>query len=143
MSSEEQWSPAQLADTFSRAAKGLARTFDDAMAELGLSLPRARVLIQLERGGPSRVTALAAELGITQGTASSLLDALINEGLVSRSGDPSDGRITLALLTSRGSQLARRADERYAATAAQAFRPLDAASRRHLGALLASLQHTA
>jgi DNA-binding MarR family transcriptional regulator len=90
---------AELADAFGRVAKILARKFDERLAEVGVSLPRSRALVEVTRLGPIRVTDIASAVGIAQGTASTLLDALVRDGLVARSEDPADRRVTKMIAT--------------------------------------------
>lgn len=49
-----------------------------------------------------RLTDLARAVGVTQGTASTLTDALVREGLVERCADDSDRRVTLLQTTAAG-----------------------------------------
>jgi DNA-binding MarR family transcriptional regulator len=56
----------------------------------------------LKRGGPMRVSALAAELGLDVSTASRHVSRLEAEGLVVRTPDPVDQRATKLALTPAG-----------------------------------------
>lgn len=103
----------------------------DALAvELGTALERVVTLIRslntthvmsrsasgtlatLERGGPSRLTALAAREGITQPAMTQLISRLESSGLVSREPDPTDGRVVRVTITEAGrsTMAARRAE---------------------------------
>ncbi|MBO0610907.1 MarR family winged helix-turn-helix transcriptional regulator [Myceligenerans salitolerans] len=114
----------ELADTFGRVAKILAREFDDRLGEVGVSFPRARVLVEVNRSGPIRVTDVAAAVGIAQGTASTLLEALVRDGLVERSQDPADRRVTQMIATSEGARQAETWLRAYQAAAEDLFAPL-------------------
>jgi len=94
----------ELADAFSRAGKVLTRKFDEHLGEGGVSTPRSRVLVEVARLGPVRVTDVASAVGIAQGTASTLLEALVRDGLVTRSEDPNDRRVTRVIATQKGIQ---------------------------------------
>ena len=58
----------------------------------GLSLTAAATLATLERSGPRRLTALAAQEGVTQPAMTQLIARLQDSGLVGRDADPDDGR---------------------------------------------------
>jgi len=75
----------------------------------GLSLTAAATLATLERSGPSRLTSLAAKEGVTQPAMTQLIARLQESGLVSRTADPTDGRVVQVRLTDEGRAiLARR-----------------------------------
>ena len=57
-----------------------------------ITLSQASVLVRLERDGPATPGTLATVEQITPQSMGAILAALQENGLVSRSGDPSDGR---------------------------------------------------
>ena len=117
-------SAAELADVFGRAAKILARKFDERLGAGGVSFPRSRVLAEVTRLGPIRVTDVASAVGIAQGTASTLLEALVRDGLVARSEDPTDRRVTRVVATPKGQRQAQSWLRAYQAAADELFSPL-------------------
>ena len=75
----------------------------------GLSLTAAATLATLERSGPRRLTALAAQEGVTQPAMTQLIARLQDSGLADRDADPADGRVVQVRLTEAGREmLARR-----------------------------------
>ena len=75
----------------------------------GLSLTAAATLATLERSGPRRLTALAAQEGVTQPAMTQLIARLQDSGLVGRDADPADRRVVQVRLTEAGREtLARR-----------------------------------
>lgn len=68
-----------------------------------------------------RLTDLARTIGITQGTASTLIDALVREGLIERSPDDSDRRVTLLKTTTAGRAQAEAWATAYTAAAEELF----------------------
>ena len=75
----------------------------------GLSLTAAATLATLERPGPRRLTALAAQEGVTQPAMTQLIARLQDSGLVGRDADPDDGRVVQVRLSEAGREmLARR-----------------------------------
>ena len=79
----------------------------------GLSLTAAATLATLERLGPRRLTALAAQEGVTQPAMTQMIARLQDSGLVGRDADPADGRVVQVRLTEAGREmLARRREVR-------------------------------
>ncbi|MFF2147400.1 MarR family winged helix-turn-helix transcriptional regulator [Kitasatospora sp. NPDC058190] len=71
----------------------------------GMSLTTVAVLGRLGQEGPIRLTALAAAEGIAQPSMTALVQRLERQGLVSRSADPTDGRVCLVAITDAGHEL--------------------------------------
>ncbi|MDX1871086.1 MarR family winged helix-turn-helix transcriptional regulator [Mycolicibacterium sp. 120266] len=117
----DQPTAVELADSFGRVAKILAREFDERLAEVGVSLPRSRVLAEVVRSGPVRVTDVGQAVGIAQGTASTLLEALVRDGLVTRSEDSADRRVTKMVATPKGMRQAELWQRAYRAAAEDLF----------------------
>ncbi|WUI29240.1 MarR family winged helix-turn-helix transcriptional regulator [Mycobacterium sp. NBC_00419] len=80
----------------------MVRALDERLGDHGVSTPRSKLLFEVNRCGPVRLTDLARAVGVTQGTASTLTDALVREGLVERCADDSDRRVTLLQTTAAG-----------------------------------------
>jgi DNA-binding MarR family transcriptional regulator len=92
------------------------RAMDDqvvrAMREAGyqVTVAQARIAQRIAPGG-SRLTELAEQAQVTKQTASLLVAALEEEGLVERVPDPADGRARLIRFTPTGRSAADRARE--------------------------------
>jgi DNA-binding MarR family transcriptional regulator len=67
-----------------------------------ISLTSLSTLSTLDRTGTKRITELAAIEGVTQPSMTTLIANLEKQGLVVRSGDPSDKRVSLVSLTEAG-----------------------------------------
>src|SRR5215470_7502274 len=67
-----------------------------------LSLTAAAVLGSLDRRGPQRITTMALAEGGSQPSMTQLVQRLEQRGLVTRTSDPSDGRVALVSLTEEG-----------------------------------------
>ncbi len=76
------------------------------LADVGLTVPRAHLLWQLQHGGPSTQRGLADTLSTSPRGITGLVDGLSAAGPVARSPHPSDRRVTLVRLTSKGARLA-------------------------------------
>jgi DNA-binding MarR family transcriptional regulator len=74
----------------------------------GLSLTTAATLTTLERSGPCRLTALAANESVTQPAMTQLVGRLEEAGLAVRGADPADGRAVQVQITDAGRELVKR-----------------------------------
>ncbi|MFD3485064.1 MarR family winged helix-turn-helix transcriptional regulator [Streptomyces sp. NPDC058665] len=115
---------AQVADEFSRTAKVLVRHFNERLGEHGVSTPRSRLVVEVARSQPIRLTELALAVGIAQGTASSLVEALVRDGLLERHASADDRRSVLLRVTAEGAALAEEWTAGYEAAAEELFEPL-------------------
>jgi DNA-binding MarR family transcriptional regulator len=91
------------------------------LAERGLSMARAEVLWQLQRGGPATQRQLSQALRCTPRNVTGLLDALQTSGYVARGPHPTDRRATLVTLTDQGRSVAGDWDRDYQSGAADLF----------------------
>jgi len=76
-----------------------------AIAALGLTPARMRLLWELGRRGPVLQRVLADALKVTPRAVTGLVDALVTDRLVTREPHPGDRRATLVTLTPRGETL--------------------------------------
>ena len=76
---------------------------------LGMSFGRTRAIRRLARA-PMSMRELADALGIDPPNATAVVSELEAQGLVTRRPHPTDGRAKLVEATSKGKELARRAD---------------------------------
>jgi DNA-binding MarR family transcriptional regulator len=84
---------------------GLLQTAEG--SEIELTKAQRRVLFHLG-GEPRRMGELAALLGTSLSAATSMVDRLVDKGLVERVGDPADRRVVLCRLTALGREEAGR-----------------------------------
>jgi DNA-binding MarR family transcriptional regulator len=109
----------------------------------GLSRTAAATLVRLQRSGPTRLTELAAAEGVTQPSMSTLVARLVDQGLLSRGGDPQDARVVVLDLTPAGAELlAQRRAER-ALRLSHALADLPAADALRIADALPALAHLA
>jgi MarR family transcriptional regulator for hemolysin len=85
-----------------RTAKVVARAFDDALAEVGGSLPAWLVLVSLKGRRHGMQRELAEAVGIEGPTLTHHLNRMEAGGLVRRSRDPQNRRVHLVELTEEG-----------------------------------------
>jgi MarR family transcriptional regulator, transcriptional regulator for hemolysin len=88
-----------------RVSRTVSRSFDDALAEAGGSLPIWLVLISLKSGQLASQRELAEAVGVQGATLTHHLNAMESAGLVTRRRDPANRRLHLVELTPDGDAL--------------------------------------
>ncbi len=104
-----------------------------------LSLTSAGTLGTLARGGPSRITDLAANEGVSQPSMTMLVSRLERDGLVRRRADPSDKRSAVVAITEAGLERFRARQDAAAASVAAAYAELTGEDRAALTAALPAI----
>jgi len=92
-----------------RAARALARRFDDAFRALDLTNGQFSLLMALNRPKPPTIAPLAEFLAMDRTTLTAALKPLERRGLIQISVDPDDRRSRLLKLTAKGRALLARA----------------------------------
>jgi DNA-binding MarR family transcriptional regulator len=92
-----------------RAARALARRFDDALRPLSLTNGQFSLLMSLNRPQPPAMSAVASLLAMDRTTLTAALKPLERRGLVTVAADPGDRRSRLLALTPKGMTLLARA----------------------------------
>jgi len=87
----------------------LARVAEQACQATGISLPQYRLLVSVS-GGPQRASELAARVGVSRPTLTSLVDGLEHGGLLRRVPVPTDRRGIQLVPTEEGLEAVERAD---------------------------------
>lgn len=77
-----------------------------------LSVPQFRTLTYLNRHAGASLSEVADHLGVTRATASTMVDRLVQNGLVDRVAAPDERRRSVLTLTSAGMDLLQSARER-------------------------------
>ena len=108
-----------------RAARLLARRFDEALRPFGFTNQQFSLLMALNRPEPPPLAPVAELLGIDRTTLTAALKPLVRDGLVRPLPNPRDARSRLLQLTSRG--------EKKLAGALPAWRRTHGAIDRQLG----------
>jgi len=93
-----------------RAGARLAKVAGTALAEADLTLAQYRVLVFLDKGDRP-ASDVAALLGVTPPTVTSVVNGLATRDLVARGHDPDDRRRVVLSLTDTGSAVVARGDE--------------------------------
>jgi len=92
-----------------RAARALARRFDDALRPVGLTSGQFSLLMSLNRPAPPKMGAVASLLAMDRTTLTANLKPLERRGLLETRVDPGDRRGRLLMLTDAGRDALRRA----------------------------------
>lgn len=92
-----------------RAARALARRFDDALRPIGLTNGQFSLLISLNRPQPPGMASVASLLGMDRTTLTAALKPLRRRGLLKITADSADRRGRILTLTSKGRRLLSRA----------------------------------
>jgi DNA-binding MarR family transcriptional regulator len=102
-----------------RAARALARRFDEALRPLDLTSGQYSLLMSLNRPQPATLGAVAEVLAMDRTTVTANLKPLQRRGLVASAVDPADRRSRRLSLTDDGRDLLARALPIWTATHAQ------------------------
>lgn len=125
---------------FSRVAKRLHREAVDQLAQLDMTPWQGRALHEItDAAEPLRIADLAGRLGIVPRSATEVVDALENNGLVTRQANPADRRTLLLVPTALGEQLCTRFATLSREAGRQLFDRLSQAEREQLLRLLVKL----
>lgn len=102
-----------------RAARALARKFDNAMREVGLTNGQFSLMMSLNRPQPATMGSVASVLDMDRTTLTAALKPLQRRGLIEIIADPKDARSRLLKLTEEGLLTLSRALPIWIATHAQ------------------------
>jgi DNA-binding MarR family transcriptional regulator len=92
-----------------RAARALARRFDDAFRPLGLTNGQFSLMMSLNRPEPPSMAAVASLLAMDRTTLTAALKPLERRGLLEITADQADRRARVMTLTPKGRRLLARA----------------------------------
>ena len=92
-----------------RAARSLARRFDDALRPIGLTNGQFSLMMSLNRPEPPGMASVSTLLAMDRTTLTAALKPLERRGLLKITVDPSDRRGRLMTLTPKGRRLLARA----------------------------------
>ena len=127
---------ALLQDQFSRLTRQL-RNMD---LPLGMTPERLSALSVIDKRGPISVTALADKEMVRPATMSRMVSALVDEGLVKRSGDKTDGRGVLVSATPKGRRAFQRAQQQRLQHFTEALSALSAEQLSAMRSLASALE---
>src|SRR5690349_10403675 len=130
-------SAAELIERVMRVAHLIRRTSMASLAPLDLTPAQSRALRTISRADtPIRMGELASTLGVVPRSATGLVDALQEAGLVERGADPGNRRSVLVTLTEAGRRMQREMAAARTSAGDGMFGRLTGAERRMLAELL-------
>lgn len=129
----------ELAARLRVAVWRLARRMRHA-SDPGITPTLHAALFTVERHGPITAGGLAAHEHVTKATMTRTIAALVRDGLVARTPDPLDGRVTWLQITPEGRRLLQRARKRSDEYLGRRVRELDASDRETLERAAAILE---
>ena len=91
----------ELVDLVDRLSSQMRPESDEEWTELELTMPQFRAICLLGQG-PERMGNIAGHLSTSMSSATSMIDRLVDKGLVERAPDASDRRVVTCQLTDRG-----------------------------------------
>jgi DNA-binding MarR family transcriptional regulator len=136
----EDVSALELGQAYLELHRQMHRMVDQAMSSAGLSLARAKVLIQLTEHGSMNQATLATLLGLAPRSVTETVDVLERNGLVVRTEDEQDRRARIVVLTSAGRDATATAQVVRRKAMEEIFGGLSARERATLTALLTTIR---
>lgn len=128
-----------LSKAFGQLFLRMHRLLDRRMAQSGASLSRTKMLMYVEKHGPSRGVDIAGYFGLAPRTVTEALDGLERDGLVRRDPDPRDRRAKRVSITESGLAAMAETEPLRLALTHRIFGVLDAQERAQLDAILTKL----
>ncbi|MCJ7522169.1 MAG: MarR family transcriptional regulator [Dehalococcoidia bacterium] len=86
-------------------ARAIRQYAPDAWMELNLTIGQLKSLFFIDFEGTTNVKKLATALGATPPNVTGIVDRLVEQGLVSREGNPDDRRMFILSITDKGKAL--------------------------------------
>jgi DNA-binding MarR family transcriptional regulator len=129
-----------LGEAFGAVARRLRVASMAALAQHDVTPSQVRAIRVLAAHGGVRSKELAEHLKIAPRSATEVVDALEEKGLVARSPDPDDRRAVVVSLTDRGHALAEQVRRTRGVESERIFDRLSQTDRDHLARILRRLQ---
>lgn len=93
--------------------------------KMDLTAAQLRTLLLLYTKGASRMTEVAAVLGVTMATATGVIDRMVERGVVVRESDPDDRRLVLCRISPQGEEMVNALWRSWSGRAGLLLRALD------------------
>ena len=132
--------PEGLGEAFGALARRLRSASMASLAQWDVTPSQMRAVRVLSKHGGVRSSQLARHLGIAPRSATEVVDALEEKGLVERTPDPGDRRATQVDLTDRGRQLSAEVGRARGVESEKVFERLSHTDREHLARILRKLR---
>lgn len=127
----------EIAEALPQRSSELSRLF---LTRTSVCVSRTEVgVLRVLRGGPQRITELAARERVTQPAITLLVNRLAERGWVERVADPTDGRAVLVSMTAAGEEVFERLRAEYRALLHEEMASLEDGEVETLAAAVAIL----
>jgi DNA-binding MarR family transcriptional regulator len=133
--------PGEIAALLHERFSRLSRQLRHMELPAGMTPERLSTLSVIDKNGPISVTALADREMVRPATMSRMVSALVDDGLVRRREDKSDGRGVLVSVTAKGKRIYRRAHQQRLEQLAEALNGLTKEQLAAMKNLAAVLEH--
>jgi DNA-binding MarR family transcriptional regulator len=102
----------RLMEDFYRVARSRHALFYDLLSGYGITMHQFHLLMYLKKSGRMKVTDLGNLMLVSMPTASRMLNTMCDKGLVKKTGDAKDRRLSYVELTSEGERVVEQAHAR-------------------------------
>jgi len=109
------------------------------LLELDITMPQLKTMLLLFLNGPTRMSDLAADLGVTLATATGVVDRMVERGLVVRDNLPEDRRVVLCRLSDTGQKMVSRIWDSSKKRSREILQYLDTAALQMLSQALSAM----
>jgi DNA-binding MarR family transcriptional regulator len=96
---------AQVIDAQRRVNRVIRERTLDSWVKLNLTIPQLKSLFYISRHGRVNPSGLASGIRVTPANVTGILDRLVEQGLLTRTPDPNDRRISWLTVTDKGKTL--------------------------------------
>src|SRR5947208_716541 len=134
--------PLHLVHPIHRATHRIGLYLDE-LGEPGLTQGEAHILALLAHSAPATVADLHRGLAHKRSTLTSILDRLVNRGLITREVGESDRRTFVITLTAKGRRLAQRVSRHLSDLERAVVRRVGAAAIKGFNNVVTALEHEA
>ena len=107
------------------------------LLDLDLTAPQLKVVLLLHLNGSSKMSSLAASLGVTMATATGIVDRLVDREIVTRENSKEDRRVVVCRLSASGQELT---DRLYSSSRDRARQLLEGLEQRQLKLIDSALE---
>jgi DNA-binding MarR family transcriptional regulator len=95
----------QIIDAHRRVNRVIRERTLDSWVKLNLTVPQLKSLFYISRQGKVSLSGLASGIRVTPANVTGIADRLVEQGLVTRTPDPDDRRVSWLRLTDKGEAL--------------------------------------
>jgi DNA-binding MarR family transcriptional regulator len=114
----------EITELYRRVNRALRQSNQDAWMQISMTVPQVKSLFFIADQGSTNFKNLSTALKVTSSNLTGVIDRLVEQGLVSRTENPEDRRMTLLKATDKGETLVSDLRERRLSHLSQALSEL-------------------